>query len=96
MSIKIPVVHGGDLISPYLDEDDAAEVLLRVNNYPALLAQNAELVSALREYDDRFTEFDPNNKQSRHNMRMAVIRAREQLAKNAALAPFAAAQEPTP
>jgi hypothetical protein len=39
------------------------------------------LVEALREYDDAFTEFDPDNRASRHRMRIALIRGRAAIAK---------------
>jgi hypothetical protein len=45
-----------------------------------LISAAPQLVEALREYDDAFTDFDPESAPSRHRMRLAVIKARAVLA----------------
>lgn len=38
---------------------------------------HAALLAALMDYDNAFTSFDPDDKASRHTMRLAVIKARD-------------------
>ena len=60
-------------------EDDAVRKLIQDRDL--LLAQRDELLEALQDYDDAFTGFDPSSKESRHRMRLAVIKARAAIAK---------------
>ena len=46
-----------------------------------LIAAAPDLLDALQDYDDAFTGFDPSSKESRHRMRLAVIKARAAIAK---------------
>ncbi|MCP1765031.1 hypothetical protein [Bradyrhizobium japonicum] len=46
-----------------------------------LIAAAPDLVEALQEYDDAFTEFNAEDKDSRTRMRQAVIKARTAIAK---------------
>ena len=39
-----------------------------------------KMLEALQDYDDAFTGFDPSSKESRHRMRLAVIKARAAIA----------------
>jgi len=46
-----------------------------------LLEQRDELLVAVKEYDEAFTDFDPSISLSRHRIRLAAIKAREAIAK---------------
>jgi hypothetical protein len=56
-------------------DDQAAD------HYEDVLQTREELLEALKEYGEAFTEFDPENRASRHRMRLAVIKARAAIAK---------------
>lgn len=45
-----------------------------------LLAAAPKMLNALRQYDQAFTAFDPDSKESRHQMRLAVVAARAAIA----------------
>lgn len=48
-----------------------------------LIAEAPELLAALRDFDDAFSTFNPNDSESRARMRRVVIRARAAIAKAA-------------
>jgi hypothetical protein len=46
-----------------------------------VLEQRADLLDALKDYDNAFTDLDPDDRASRHTMRLAIIKGRAAIAK---------------